>query len=290
MEREDKIREYLNKKLIGKFKILKHQSLNSHYVGFSKYYDIDVFIKVFPSKQREKFISEKGIVSKDKQRYIDSFEAFSSHFLVLQDYNYKDIQSYQLDYPENLISIAQIIKKFHFQINRENIKISQPEESLTEKIEKRIVEIKDSSYINDVKIVWKKMKFLEQRINDEYVEGKNNTIIHGDFSLRNIKILDDEFQLIDFERSKIDFYFLDFIKFFYIDLNNDEKKIKTFLSEYYKELKLNKISNELMYFLIFYTSLGIFKYNLHIEDTNFLNYAFIMLEDVNNFLLNRGNR
>lgn len=290
MEREDKIREYLNKKLIGKFKILKHQSLNSHYVGFSKYYDIDVFIKVFPSKQREKFISEKGIVSKDKQRYIDSFEAFSSHFLVLQDYNYKDIQSYQLDYPENLISIAQIIKKFHFQINRENIKISQPEESLTEKIEKRIVEIKDSPYINDVKIVWKKMKFLEQRINDEYVEGKNNTIIHGDFSLRNIKILDDEFQLIDFERSKIDFYFLDFIKFFYIDLNNDEKKIKTFLSEYYKELKLNKISNELMYFLIFYTSLGIFKYNLHIEDTNFLNYAFIMLEDVNNFLLNRGNR
>lgn len=283
MEREDKIREYLNKKLIGKFKILKHQSLNSHYVGFSKYYDIDVFIKVFPSKQREKFISEKGIVSKDKQRYIDSFEAFSSHFLVLQDYNYKDIQSYQLDYPENLISIAQIIKKFHFQINRENTKISQPEESLTEKIEKRIVEIKDSPYINDVKIVWKKMKFLEQRINDEYVEGKNNTIIHGDFSLRNIKILDDEFQLIDFERSKIDFYFLDFIKFFYIDLNNDEKKIKTFLSEYYKELKLNKISNELMYFLIFYTSLGIFKYNLHIEDTNFLNYAFIMLEDVNNF-------
>lgn len=248
MEREDKIREYLNKKLIGKFKILKHQSLNSHYVGFSKYYDIDVFIKVFPSKQREKFISEKGIVSKDKQRYIDSFEAFSSHFLVLQDYNYKDIQSYQLDYPENLISIAQIIKKFHFQINRENTKISQPEESLTEKIEKRIVEIKDSPYINDVKIVWKKMKFLEQRINDEYVEGKNNTIIHGDFSLRNIKILDDEFQLIDFERSKIDFYFLDFIKFFYIDLNNDEKKIKTFLSEYYKELKLNKISNELMYF------------------------------------------
>ncbi|MCY7192497.1 phosphotransferase [Streptococcus gallolyticus] len=224
MEREDKIREYLNKKLIGKFKILKHQSLNSHYVGFSKYYDIDVFIKVFPSKQREKFISEKGIVSKDKQRYIDSFEAFSSHFLVLQDYNYKDIQSYQLDYPENLISIAQIIKKFHFQINRENIKISQPEESLTEKIEKRIVEIKDSPYINDVKIVWKKMKFLEQHINDEYVEGKNNTIIHGDFSLRNIKILDDEFQLIDFERSKIDFYFLDFIKFFYIDLNNDEKK------------------------------------------------------------------
>lgn len=290
MEREDKIREYLNKKLIGKFKILKHQSLNSHYVGFSKYYDIDVFIKVFPSKQREKFISEKGIVSKDKQRYIDSFEAFSSHFLVLQDYNYKDIQSYQLDYPENLISIAQIIKKFHFQINRENIKISQPEESLTEKIEKRIVEIKDSPYINDVKIVWKKMNFLEQHINDEYVEGKNNTIIHGDFSLRNIKILDDEFQLIDFERSKIDFYFLDFIKFFYIDLNNDEKKIKTFLSEYYKELKLNKISNELMYFLIFYTSLGIFKYNLHIEDTNFLNYAFIMLEDVNNFLLNRGNR
>jgi len=283
VEREDKIREYLNKKLIGKFKILKHQSLNSHYVGFSKYYDIDVFIKVFPSKQREKFISEKGIVSKDKQRYIDSFEAFSSHFLVLQDYNYKDIQSYQLDYPENLISIAQIIKKFHFQINRENTKISQPEESLTEKIEKRIVEIKDSPYINDVKIVWKKMKFLEQRINDEYVEGKNNTIIHGDFSLRNIKILDDEFQLIDFERSKIDFYFLDFIKFFYIDLNNDEKKIKTFLSEYYKELKLNKISNELMYFLIFYTSLGIFKYNLHIEDTNFLNYAFIMLEDVNNF-------
>lgn len=283
MEREDKIREYLNKKLIGKFKILKHQSLNSHYVGFSKYYDIDVFIKVFPSKQREKFISEKGIVSKDKQRYIDSFEAFSSHFLVLQDYNYKDIQSYQLDYPENLISIAQIIKKFHFQINRENTKISQAEESLTEKIEKRIVEIKDSPYINDVKIVWKKMKFLEQRINDEYVEGKNNTIIHGDFSLRNIKILDDEFQLIDFERSKIDFYFLDFIKFFYIDLNNDEKKIKTFLSEYYKELKLNKISNELMYFLIFYTSLGIFKYNLHIEDTNFLNYAFIMLEDVNNF-------
>lgn len=283
MEREDKIREYLNKKLIGKFKILKHQSLNSHYVGFSKYYDIDVFIKVFPSKQREKFISEKGIVSKDKQRYIDSFEAFSSHFLVLQDYNYRDIQSYQLDYPENLISIAQIIKKFHFQINRENTKISQPEESLTEKIEKRIVEIKDSPYINDVKIVWKKMKFLEQRINDEYVEGKNNTIIHGDFSLRNIKILDDEFQLIDFERSKIDFYFLDFIKFFYIDLNNDEKKIKTFLSEYYKELKLNKISNELMYFLIFYTSLGIFKYNLHIEDTNFLNYAFIMLEDVNNF-------
>lgn len=69
-----------------------------------------------------------------------------------------------------------------------------------------------------------KNEILEQHINDEYVEGKNNTIIHGDFSLRNIKILDDEFQLIDFERSKIDFYFLDFIKFFYIDLNNDEKK------------------------------------------------------------------
>lgn len=289
MDRNDVIKNYLDKKLIGNFKILKHESLNSHYTGFSKYYRTDVFIKIFPATQKKKFITEKAILFGNKQRYIDSFESLGTYFLVLQDYYLQDIDQKQLDSPRKIINIANIIKRFHFQNVERFIDFKKSESSdISQKIEKRILEIDNSPYLDEVVRIWKELKKLEYDANQEYNNGKYRVMTHGDFSIRNIKLLDNNPYLIDFERVKLDFYFLDFIKFFYIDLNNDDNRVNLFLSKYYKETGFEHISDILKYFLIFYTSIGIIKYNLFIKDTNFLGSAFRMLNDVNSFIEKQG--
>ena len=72
------------------------------------------------------------------------------------------------------------------------------------------------------------------KLDEEY--GKTLVFIHGDFGLRNIMKKDDHLVLIDFERVKYASYYLDFIKYFYQDLDNDKRKIELF---YIKE-KENK--------------------------------------------------
>ena len=108
--------------------------------------------------------------------------------------------------------------------------------------------------------------------------------IHGDFCLRNIKVYNENIVLIDFERAKYASYYLDFIKFFYNDLDNNKEKKDIFLKEYYQESNKKKISRNLEYCLIFISSMGILNYTMRIEDREFEKLGLAMLTDVKNFL------
>lgn len=121
-------------------------------------------------------------------------------------------------------------------------------------------------------------------IDSEYSQYRKATI-HGDFGLRNLKYHDGKMILIDFERSKKDIYYLDFIKFFYTDLQSNPEQTRFFLKEYYKYVDYPTISKLLESALVFYTGLGILKYTMVFDDKKFEQTGLQMIEDVQQFFV-----
>ena len=78
-------------------------------------------------------------------------------------------------------------------------------------------------------------------------------------------------------------YYLDFIKYFYQDLNNEKRKIELFLEHYYKYSNKEVLSKRLEYCLIFISALGILNYTKRVEDKEFEKLGLKMLEDVGNY-------
>ena len=96
---------------------------------------------------------------------------------------------------------------------------------------------------------------------------------------------DDNLVLIDFERVKYASYYLDFIKYFYQDLDNDKLKKDLFLKHYYEHSNEEVLSEELKHCLIFISALGILNYTLRVKDKEFEKLGLKMLEDVVNYYI-----
>ena len=81
-------------------------------------------------------------------------------------------------------------------------------------------------------------------------------------------------------------YYLDFIKYFYQDLNNDKSKIELFLEHYYAHSFEKVISKELENSLVFIASLGILNYTKRVNDKEFESLGLRMLADVDDYFRN----
>ncbi|EIC1657207.1 hypothetical protein K9135_002932 [Listeria monocytogenes] len=259
---------------------ISHVSYNKHFTGYSEKFEQFVFVKVFTVKNIEKFSTELAILKSNQNRYIYDFGSIGYNFLILKDYTLEEFEARTLNNYKVLSELSTLIADYH-QSNKE--KDIPKKDNISFRICSDLKKLKSRKNYNELCDIYKKLLSMRDVIEVEY-NCREKVAIHGDFGVRNIKIHNNQKILIDFERSKKDIYFLDFIKFFYIDLNGDNKLIDYFLERYYNHSNTTKISKLLMHVLIFYVGLGIMKYTLDFEDKEFEDIGLKMIGDSKKYL------
>ena len=252
---------------------INHISENKHFIGFCRRLGQRVFVKIF--KDPLKYNLEYKVL-RNKDNFLLNFPEYFA--LVLKYEDFIPLSKESVNY-EDIIKIAELISDFH----RGNwLSIENDKEISLEKVlEKNVYRLADRKEYT--KIIDLHSKFLKNisRLDEEY--EKTLVLIHGDFGLRNIMRKDDNLVLIDFERVKYASYYLDFIKYFYQDLDNDKFKKELFLKYYYEHSNEEVLSEELEYCMIFISALGILNYTKRVKDKEFEELGLKMLEDVENY-------
>ena len=252
---------------------INHISENMHFKGFSKRLGKRVFVKIFkdPLKYRLEYR-----VLRNKGNFLLTFPEYSALVLKYEDYTPLNKENVNA---EDIIKIAELISDFH----RENcLEIENEKEISLEKVlEKNVYRLADRKEYTEISELHSKFLKNISKLDEEY--EKTLVLIHGDFGFRNIMRKADDVVLIDFERVKYASYYLDFIKYFYQDLDNDKFKKELFLKHYYEYSNEEVLSKELEYCLIFISALGILNYTKRVEDKEFEELGLKMLEDVENY-------
>ena len=269
------MKRQLDELLDANLQKINHISENKHFIGFSKKLGEKVFVKIFKDPLKYKLEYE---VLRRKGNLLLDFPECSALVLKYEDYIPLNKESVN---DEDIIKIAKLISDFHGGSGRsiENDK----EISLKKVLEKNVYRLTDRKEYTKIYELYSRFLRNISKLDEEY--GKTLVFIHGDFGLRNIMRKDDNLVLIDFERVKYASYYLDFIKYFYKDLDNDKRKIELFLEHYYEHSKEKVLSKELEYCLIFISALGILNYTKRVEDKEFEKLGLKMLEDVENYYI-----
>lgn len=269
------MKRQLDKLLDTNLQRINHISENNHFIGFSKKLEKQVFVKIFkdPLKYRLEYK-----VLRNKGNFLLDFPEYSALVLKYEEFIPLSKESVE---DEDIIKIAELISDFH----RGNwLSIENDKEISLEKVlEKNVYRLADRKEYTEISELHSKFLKNISKLDEEY--EKTLVLIHGDFGLRNIMRKDDNLVLIDFERVKYASYYLDFIKYFYQDLDNDKFKKELFLKHYYEHSNEEVISEELEYCLIFISALGILNYTKRVEDKEFEKLGLKMLEDVVNYYI-----
>lgn len=269
------MKRQLNELLDTNLQQINHISENKHFIGFSKRLGKRVFVKIF--KDPLKYELEYKVLRDKTNLILDLPEYFA---LVLKYEDYIPLNKESVN-DEDIVKIAKLISDFH---GGNGCSIENDKEISLEKIlEKNIYRLADrKEYIKISNLHSKILKNIS-KLDEEY--EKTLVLIHGDFGLRNIMRKDDTLVLIDFERVKYASYYLDFIKYFYQDLDNDKLKKELFLKHYYEHSNEEVLSEELEYCMIFISALGILNYTKRVKDKKFEELGLKMLEDVENYYI-----
>ena len=254
---------------------INHISENTHFIGFSKRLGQRVFVKIFKDPLKYKLEYK---VLRNKGNFLLDFPKYSALVLKYEDFaplNKESINN------EDIIKIAVLISDFH----RGNWLLieNDKEISLEKVLEKNVYRLADRKEYPKISELHSKFLKNIRKLDEEY--EKTLVLIHGDFGLRNIMRKDDNLVLIDFERVKYASYYLDFIKYFYQDLDNDKFKKDLFLKHYYEHSNEEVLSEELEYCMIFISALGILNYTKRVEDKEFEKLGLKMLENVVNYYI-----
>ena len=250
-----------------------HISENKHFMGFSKRLGERVFVKIFKDSLKYKLEYK---VLEGKPNLLLAFPEYFALVLKYEDFIPLNKESVNA---EDIIKIAVLISDFH---RGDWLEIENEKEYSLEKVlEKNVFRLADRKEYTKICELYSKFLRNISKLDEEY--GKTLVLIHGDYGFRNIMRKADDIVLIDFERVKYASYYLDFIKYFYQDLDNDKRKIELFLEHYYEYSNEEVISEELEYCLIFISALGILNYTKRVEDKEFEELGLKMLSDVENY-------
>lgn len=255
---------------------VNHISENRHFIGLSRKLGKRVFVKIFKDPLKYKLEYK---VLRNKDNFLLNFPEYSALVLKYEDFiplNKENVND------EDIIKIAELISDFH---RRNWLSIENDKEISLEKVlEKNVYRLADRKEYTEISELHSKFLKNISKLDEEY--EKTLVLIHGDFGLRNIMRKDDNLVLIDFERVKYASYYLDFIKYFYQDLNNDKLKKELFLKHYYEHSNEEVLSEELEYCMIFISALGILNYTKRVEDKKFEELGLKMLANVEEYVRN----
>ena len=273
------MKRQLDELLDANLQKINHISENKHFIGFSKKLGERVFVKIFKDPLKYKLEYE---VLRSKGNLLLDFSKCSALVLKYEDYIPLNKESVNAEY---IIKIAKLISNFHRGnwLEIENEKENEKETSLKKVLEKNVYRLTDRKEFTKICELHSKIQKNISKLDEEYV--KTLVFIHGDFGLRNIMKKDDHLVLIDFERVKYASYYLDFIKYFYQDLDNDKLKKDLFLKHYCEHSNEEVLSEELKHCLIFISALGILNYTKRVKDKKFEELGLKMLEDVENYYI-----
>ncbi len=270
----DNILKRLNDEYLSDLKAYEYLNKNHHYYGYSERFNDNVFIKIYG--RFDKYDKDTRVLKiRNPEILLDNFIYEDYYIICLK---YVDMEDVSAD-TCSISDCGKLIAKFHKKTTAEieladSFDLAYDIESKMEKIKAR----ENSYYINRV---YKLVKKYEPDWVNEF-ENIPKKIIHGDFGFRNIKIIDGNLELIDFEFLKKSIAYIDFIKFFE-DIKISDKDREEFISAYNTVYHLDVPSDLLIRVLDFQTALGIYSYTMKIKDVDFEKMADRMMEKVEEF-------
>ncbi len=264
--------EIINKYELEDVNIITN-NINTTFSAYSKKFNKKVFVKIFG--EEDKFINENKFVKKlsTYSGYLDSDEQIKC--IILEYRDYKDVVLNK----ENIKKIAETLAKFH----KLNVFNKEESKKLTAKINDSYKLVISNFKEEKIKKIYKLISPYFPLIDFEE-QNKPKVMLHGDFGIRNIKEYLGKIYFIDFERTSFGNFWTDLDKFFSRDLTDLNDK-KYFLNIYMKNMPGLPLPSSLYYHVqLFYSALGIYKYNLKVNDKEFLNLGQTMLEKVEKYL------
>lgn len=282
-ETEGKIMDFfdnLKRKLNATLQPINHESLNKTFVGYSKYYQKNIFVKAF--KQEQKFYTEKMVNEELNDRVLASFPMGSKWILVMTDIAPQDIKE-KLN-KKLAFKMGQELGKFHKTI-KPFPKITRFEVDFSGEIEE-INRFEDTPTRSELILLSKHFLANQEEIKQDIITH-SNVILHGDVGLRNYKYVDHNLRLIDFERAKVGPAYLDFIKLFYQDFGLKEDLISAFLKGYQSKKIDYQLDPLTKMYLIYASAVGIMNYTEKISDPKFRAIGLKMINDVKEYF--KGN-
>lgn len=254
---------YLNGKYKGNFGKIDHNSSNEHYLGYSAVFHSDIFIKV--STNEKNFYNEVKIIrSISPKLYICTDYIDGKYLLVLHKKDYVNIN---LVNNEASFQMGKMLAEFHKQVCGIKLNVNVEPTTFSLKVFEFMSILKKHKKYSNISSLYNQIYDNIQLMDEEY-KNIPKINIHGDFGIRNIKKVDSQFVLIDFERCRNDSPWMDFTKFLNREANTKELKT-SFLKGYTEVRPLEEPSELLKIGMDFLTALGIYKYTLIYTDIEF---------------------
>ena len=276
-----KAKQIIQAKLEAELSQITHQSLNSTFVGYSKKLQQQVFVKVFP--QKNKFITEKAV---NRQLYphrvLTSFTITAAQQLYVLVM--KDLAPIDLKLPVTAeLAYVMGVKLAEFHQKVKPFAGIYPNNNLFAKAEYDIAQLQESTIKTRLQLLLRGLSSLQPTIESDLL-NHSTTVLHGDVGVRNYKIINGEPNLIDFERARMGVNYQDFIKLFYQDFGLNKELITSFVNGYKSSGETVMASPSTQVFLLLLTAIGIMSYTAKISDPPFQRVGEKMLDTVELFL------
>lgn len=275
MESTETIIDFLNDYYEAQLHNIHDVAGNQHLLGYSKVYQTDIFVKIFTDE--DMFDSEQ-IINHEyyPDIYLDTV-IFSNRFIVvLKDRKFKDNKVEDVD-SEKAYEYGQLLADFHKELTgRADVK--RDSRTLRERALAGAAELKGTKQYDTVQALIKKLDPIFQKAEFEY-EMLPHVVMHGDFSVRNIKHYQDQDILIDFEWSQIGVAYEDMIKFFYSEVKDPALR-KAFLKGYRSTTQFEIPSQSLQQVLLLLCAIKILIFHKEHKRRKFGSMATDMLQTI----------
>ncbi|MCP0887674.1 aminoglycoside phosphotransferase family protein [Ligilactobacillus sp. WILCCON 0076] len=250
---------------------------NQHLVGYSELHKCNLFVKIF--KNEEMFYAEQHVNQVYcPEIYLDSVIFENNYIVVLKDRTLKDIDS-----NENEVTLkrakkyGRLLADFHEQVTG-NVRVYENPQKLSLQIKRYVEILQDSPYKDDINKIYALLTQDLANADQDY-ELLPKVVLHGDYSLRNIKHYQNKEILIDFERAHIGVAYEDFIKIFYNEIHNIELR-QAFIKGYRANREFEVPQFELQRCLLFLIALEICEFHMSHHEEKFGDMAHRMLETI----------
>ncbi|ASP40049.1 hypothetical protein CHH28_15815 [Bacterioplanes sanyensis] len=276
-----KIIERLSREYDCDLTSLDHPSKNLHFSGRSKRLNKDIFVKLYDSKKR--CSTELAILEVlQSSTLLGSYEYGECRAVILEYCDMQDVTEMSM---ATAYDYGILLGRFHKVATNERTQqireLSGESSTLFARIDETIGRISSHPAYAKVLRIYHELSQFSAVYQQEY-EALPKVVLHGDFGLRNIKLVENAPVLIDFERSKYDIAWMDLVKFFNREAL-DENLQARFLEGYQTQYPIAVPTPLLQKVLEFYTAIGIYSYTMHIPDQAFRLMGDRMIHQIDQF-------
>ncbi len=220
--------EFLNDYYSADFRKIHDVAGNQHLVGHSTRFDKNLFVKIFT--ESEMFYAEQNVNQVYcPDIYLDSVIFGDRYIVVLVDRELHDMDDEAVD-EERAAHYGRMLAEFHQKVTGKVLVPDYTKTRLSDRLLNAVEGLKGTKYEEDAGKVMALLKDDFEKADEEYRQLPH-VVLHGDFSLRNIKRYKGSEVLIDFEWARTGVAYEDFVKVFYNELK-DPKLRKSFIEGY----------------------------------------------------------